>query len=97
MKARPIPKKEHWIDRALNVQAYHIEMCKTQEQHGRYWTLEQTAASLNRSEGSINEDILIASWMKTHEEIIRQFEYRNDCVAFLRRKKREMNMTGFNS
>jgi hypothetical protein len=53
------------------------------------WLVTQTARSLRRSLGGINEDLLIARWLKTNREFIEKFEYAYQALAFIRRKKKE--------
>jgi hypothetical protein len=78
--------KLHWLDRAVNIYNYHIEMCKQEKN----WTIEKTANSLNRSVGSVSQDITVASWVKTHEKQLRRFRSLTDAMEFIKDKKREM-------
>lgn len=59
------------------------------DQKGR-WTLTDTAENLGRSLGSISEDILIASWLKTHADKIKSFKNQRDALAFIREKKKTL-------
>lgn len=54
------------------------------------WTIEKTARSLSRSVGSVCQDLLIASWLKTHEKQLRRFRNAKDALEFIRNKKKEM-------
>lgn len=85
--------KKHWIERAIEVENYHIWLVK---EYGS-WTILQTATLLNRSEGSVNEDMMIASWMKTHETELRNIKNRNDALIFIRAKKKAQRLTPFDS
>lgn len=76
-----------WLDRAVQVYNYHVGMCKGESQ----WTIEKTAKSLNRSTGSVSQDITVASWVKTHEKQLRRFRSMSDALEWIRDKKREMN------
>ena len=79
--------KLNWLDRAIQVYNYHINLCQTEQR----WTIEKTAKSLNRSIGSVSQDITIASWVKTHEKQLRRFRSMNDALEYIKDKKQEMN------
>ncbi len=83
MKQAPV--KINWIDRAVQVYNYHVSQVKDDPD----WTLEKTANSLNRSIGSVSQDMLIANWCKTHEKRLRKFRSMKDALEFIRDKKRE--------
>ena len=83
MKTPPV--KLNWLDRAVQVHNYHVSQMR--DESG--WTLEKTALALNRSTGSISQDMLIASWVKTHEKQLRRFRSMKDALSFIRNKKRE--------
>jgi hypothetical protein len=84
MKSPPI--KQHWISRCIEIHNFHVSQLK--EEHG--WTVEKTAKSLQRSFGSVAQDLLIASWLKTHEKQIRRLKSMKDALEFIRNKKKEM-------
>lgn len=75
-----------WLDRAVQVHNYHVQLCKDEKQ----WTIEKTAKSLNRSIGSVSQDITVASWVKTHEKQLRRFRSMADALGWIRDKKNEM-------
>lgn len=75
-----------WLDRAVQVYNYHIGLCKSE----KAWTIEKTAKSLNRSVGSVSQDITVASWTKTHEKQLRRFRSMRDALDYIREKKSEM-------
>ena len=77
----------NWLARALETQQFHAAQL---QKHSR-WTLADTAALLNRALGTVSEDLLIVSWLKSHETKIRNFKRRGDAVAFIRERKRELN------
>jgi hypothetical protein len=54
------------------------------------WTVDKTAKALQRSQGSVCQDLMIASWLKTHEKQIRRFRSMKDALEFIRDKKKEM-------
>lgn len=55
------------------------------------WRVEDTARELNRSDGRISEDLMLASWVKTHPQIL-DFEYVKDALVFVRNKKLKMKL-----
>lgn len=79
------PVKLNWLERAVQVHNYHVAQCR--DESG--WTLDKTATALNRSTGSVSQDILVASWCKTHEKQLRRFRCMKDALAFIRNKKAE--------
>lgn len=81
----------NWLARALETQNFHAEKLKIHQR----WSLDDTAALLNRAKGSVSEDLQIVSWLKTHENKIRSFKRRGDCVAFIRERKRELSSQAF--
>jgi hypothetical protein len=84
MKSPPV--KAHWIDRSIEIHNFHVSQVKSE----RNWTVEKTAKVLCRSVGSVSQDLLLASWLKTHEKQIRRFRNCKDALEFIRNKKREM-------
>jgi hypothetical protein len=80
--------KVNWLDRAAQVHNYHVSQCKDESN----WTIERTARELNRSVGSVAQDLLIASWIKTHEKQLKRFRSMKDALEWVRDKKREMKM-----
>lgn len=80
------PVKNHWLDRAIEVYNFHVKQCKEDDS----WTIPKTAIVLNRSLGSVSQDILLARWSLTHEKRLRKMSY-GDALEFVREKKKEMN------
>lgn len=81
--------KLDWLDRAIQVYNYHVGLCKQEPK----WTIPKTAASLNRSVGSVSQDITVASWIRTHEKQLRRFHSMRDALEWIREKKAEMKST----
>ncbi len=81
------PIKLDWIDRAAQVHNYHVSQVKAEQN----WTIEKTAKELNRSVGSVAQDLLIASWLRSHEKQLKRFRSMKDALEYIRNKKREMN------
>jgi hypothetical protein len=78
-----------WLDRAVQVYNYHVQLCKSEPG----WTIVKTAQSLNRSVGSVSQDITVASWTKTHEKQLRRFHTMKGALEYIREKKSEMRTT----
>lgn len=85
MKPSPLAKL-HWLDRAVQVYNYHVQLCKSESN----WTIVKTATSLNRSVGSVSQDITVASWTRTHEKQLRRFHSMKDGLDYIKEKKQEM-------
>jgi hypothetical protein len=86
MKNPPI--KLHWIERCIEVHHFHIQQLKDENN----WTIEKTAKSLNRSIGSVSQDLLLASWFRSHEKQLRRFTCMKDALEFVREKKKEIQL-----
>jgi hypothetical protein len=80
--------KLDWLTRAIEVNRFHIAQCKEEPK----WTIQQTADALNRSIGSVSQDLLLASWSRTHEKQLRRCGNMKDALAFVRDKEREMRL-----
>jgi len=83
---KSLPVKFHFLDRAIEIRRFHIEQCKEESN----WTIEKTAKALNRSIGSVSQDLLLASWVKTHEKQLRRCSSMRDALAFVKDKQKEM-------
>lgn len=80
--------KQDWLDRAVEINKFHTQCLKDDEN----WTLEKTATSLNRSIGSISENLMLASWAKTHEKQLRRCSSMRDAISFVKMRKRELRL-----
>jgi hypothetical protein len=81
-------RKIQWLDRCIETNKFHISQMKD-EQH---WTIQKTAESLDRSVGSISQDILLANWSRSHEKELRKFRTMSDALEFVREKEREFKL-----
>ena len=86
MKAPPV--KQHWIERAVDIHRFHVQQLKDEPK----WTVEKTASALNRSIGSVSQDLLLASWLKTHEKQLRRCSSMRDALAWIRVRQRELRV-----
>lgn len=84
MKSPPV--KQHWVVRCVEIHNFHVLQVKTEPN----WTVEKTAKVLCRSVGSVSQDLLLASWLKTHEKQLKRFRNAKDALEFVRVKKREL-------
>jgi hypothetical protein len=80
--------KLNWLDRAIEVNKFHIAQCKEEPK----WTIQKTADALNRSFGSVSQDLLLASWSKTHEKQLRRCDSMRDALAYVHIREREMKL-----
>jgi len=86
MKSPPI--KSHWLDRAIQVYNFHVNQLK--EESG--WTIKKTADALNRSVGSVSQDILLANWSRTHDKQLRRYNSMKDALSFVKAREREFKV-----
>lgn len=77
-----------WIVRAEETRRFHLSKRKESPK----WLIHDTAKALRRSLGSICEDLLIASWLKTHRTELEKFDYAKDALEFIRNKKIELEL-----
>jgi hypothetical protein len=80
--------KHHWLDRAIQIYNFHVKQLKDESN----WTVEKTAKILNRSIGSVSQDLLLASWSKTHEKQLRRCSSMRDALALVRMKQKEIRL-----
>lgn len=84
-------KKLSWLDRAIQVYNYHVQLCKSDKS----WTIVKTAAELNRSVGSVSQDITVGQWAFTHEKQLRRMHSMRDALGYIKEKKVEMKLREF--
>lgn len=84
MKSPPV--KQTWVSRCVDIHNFHVSQVKAVPG----WTVEETAKSLCRSVGSVSQDLLLASWLRTHEKQLKRFRNAKDALEFVRARKREM-------
>lgn len=85
----PAPIKKGWIARVREIQSFHIEQLKENPD----WTIQDTAFALQRSIGSVSQDLTLASFLKTHENQLSRFRHMKDALLYVRRLKNEMRLT----
>lgn len=77
------PVKLSWIERAKETHNFHVSKVR----EDRKWKRADTARALKRSLGSISEDLLIASWMRTHRSQLERFDYAKDALVWIRKRE----------
>lgn len=86
------PVKISWIDRAKQTHQFHCQRIRVNKDKDIKWRLKDTAKALGRSVGSISEDLLIASWLKTHSEQLKRFDFAWEALRYIRLRKEEMQL-----
>lgn len=79
------PRKLEWVERVLLVKAFHVEKLKLDSE----WTIDKTCKELNRSKGSVSEDLMLAHWMKIFPTI-QDMTYK-EATVWVRKRKRELD------
>ncbi len=82
------PIKSHWLSLAIEIHNFHVYQCKSESN----WTLRDTSKALNRSLGSVSENIHVASWLKTHEKAIKKCNSLKDALQLVKNKEREIKL-----
>jgi len=82
------PVKIDWIEKAKETFRFHRSKLLSNNK----WTLTLTAKSLKRSVGSVSEDIMIARWLRTHEEQLEKYDTAYEALAFIRDKKKTQDL-----
>lgn len=83
-------RKRTWVERCRLTEAYHVSQLKSDSK----WRIEDTAEALQRSIGSVSQDLLLASWLKTHENQLIRFKRMKDAIEFVRQHKFELRLRG---
>ena len=76
-----------WIQRCIETHNYNAKKLRENER----WTLRDTAKSLKRSIGSICEDILLDTWVKTNRVQMEKFEHIKDALIYVRQRQRKID------
>jgi len=84
MKSPPV--KQTWVSRCLDIYNFHASQLREEPS----WTMDKTAKALHRSIGSVSQDMLLASWLRTHEKQLRRFTSAKDALQFIRSRKKEI-------
>ena len=79
-------RKEHWTEKVIAVYNFHVERLRVDKS----WTLQNTADELGRSLGTISQYIMLAHWLRTHENKLRSFKSSTAAIEWVKDKKREL-------
>lgn len=82
-------KKQYWLDRAIATHQFHVEHLKVDCN----WRVQDTADELQRAIGSISQDLLLADWLKTHENKIKSFTRRTYALEWIADMKKGMRLS----
>lgn len=80
-----LPIKLNFLDRAIQVYNFHVQQNKTESS----WTIEKTAKALNRSVGSVCQDIKLANWSRTHDKQLRRCRSMRSALDYINGKEKE--------
>lgn len=83
-----VSRKLSWQERVMAVDELHKTKLR---EHNLQWRISDTAKLLNRSYGSVAEDLMLASWMRTHPKI-EKYKSIYEALEFIRAKKKEMRL-----
>ena len=81
-------KREDWLETAIAIRIFHITKLKENSK----WRINDTAKLLKRSHGSVQQYLMIASWLRTHENQLNRFDTMNEALEFIRNKKKELEL-----
>lgn len=82
------PVKKDWIEKVKATFRFHRSKLSSNDR----WTATMTARALRRSQGSVCEDLLVARWLRTHENEISRCKGLKDAVALIREKQKKMKL-----
>lgn len=82
--------KTDWFARAVDINKFHASQLKDEPK----WTVAKTAQALNRSIGSVSQDLLIAQWGLTHEKQIKRCSSMRSALDYIHQKQREQRLAG---
>lgn len=74
-----------WVKRALATQLYHVNSVQANPHH----SYRDTAAELKRALGSIQQDLMLASFLQTHEDKLLRMDSAKDAIEFCKKIKKE--------
>ena len=78
---------QSWQDRVKKTSNFHKSRLRENRKH----TIRDTASLLDRSIGSITEDLLLASWLETNPKV-EEFSTARDALSYVRSKKYQMRI-----
>lgn len=87
-----IPVKLSWIERAIETRRFHAAKLAEARRENSKWRISDTARVLKRSLGSISEDLLIASWLRTHKPQLKRFDFAKEALSFIKDKQKSIDI-----
>lgn len=75
-----------WIEKVKATHKFHVARLKEDKK----WTLKKTAKVLNRSIGSISQDLMACHWLRTHYDKLVKFDYLHEALEFIRERKQAL-------
>lgn len=85
-----VPKKS-WQERVRDTDKFHKRLVRLAHNEEKSHTIKDTAVLLNRSYGSVAEDLLLASWMLSHPQVA-DYKTAYEAIKFVRNKSREIRL-----
>lgn len=82
---------EKWLEKARETHKFHSQKKK----EDKNWKLQHTAKALNRSIGSICQDIEISKWHRISPNKIERCKYAKDALEFIREEKGNLEVDEF--
>lgn len=79
-------QKPEWLSRVKQTHSFHVSKLRDNPK----WRVKDTAKALNRAIGPISEELKIASWLRTHEAQLCEFEYIHEAIEYIRERKHHM-------
>jgi hypothetical protein len=78
---------QDWIDRVQDTYKYHADKLKLD----KAWRIQDTAEMLDRSIGSVSQDLILAGWMKhsnpEEAQMVKRFKHAKDALTYIRHRK----------
>ena len=79
-------KTPDWVEKVKATHRFHVS--RLREDKG--WTMKKTAKVLNRAIGPISEELMVASWLRTHSAQLEEFDYLHEAVEYIRERKHKI-------
>lgn len=89
MNEKKEPKPD-WLDRVKATHAFHI----TKLREDSKWTVTKSAKALNRSIGSVSQELVVFGWLKSHYDEMIKIEYFHEVIEWVRKKKHALSREG---
>jgi hypothetical protein len=77
-----------FLKKAKDTHKIHVANCRNNDN----WTLLQTAKALNRSIGSVSQDLMVVRWWRIHPNRIERFTSIKDCLEWIRDREKDIEL-----